>query len=64
MADKQLSSAGVNLLREVMWSTAKALVCTEVDRFCWAFYGQSGAERVNHSDGYRDWCWDTRGGGG
>lgn len=60
MAVKQLESAGVDLLGEMVWVIAEALMCAEINSFCMAPYGHSGAERVNYRNGYRGRRW-TRG---
>lgn len=57
---KQLESADVDLLREMVRAMAEALMGAEADSLCGAPYGQSGPERVNQRNGYRDRRWDTR----
>lgn len=57
---KQLESADVDLLREMVRAMAEALMGAEADMLCGAPYGQSGPERVNQRNGYRDRRWDTR----
>lgn len=54
---KQLESVNVDLLREMVRAMAEALICTEVDSRCEESYGQSGAARVHHSNGYRGRRW-------
>lgn len=57
---KQLEVADVDLLREMVRAMAEKLMGAEADNLCGAAYGQSGPERVNHRNGYRDRRWDTR----
>lgn len=57
---KQLELADVDLLREMVRAMAETLMGAEADSLCGAPYGQSGPERVNHRNGYRDRRWDTR----
>jgi len=57
---KQLETADVDLLREMVGAMAATLMGAEADSLCGAAYGQSGPERVNHRNGYRDRRWDTR----
>lgn len=57
---KQLESADVDLLREMVRAMAETLMGAEADMLCGAPYGQSGPERLNHRNGYRDRRWDTR----
>lgn len=57
---KQLESADVDLLREMVRAMAETLMGTEADILCGAPYGQSGPERVNQRNGYRERRWDTR----
>ncbi len=57
---KQLETADVDLLREMVRAMAATLMEAEADSLCGAAYGQSGPERVNQRNGYRDRRWDTR----
>lgn len=57
---KQLETADVDLLREMVGAMAATLMGAEADSLCGAAYGQSGPERVNQRNGYRDRRWDTR----
>ncbi len=57
---KQLESSDVDLLREMVRAMAETLMGAEADMLCGAPYGQSGPERVNQRNGYRDRRWDTR----
>lgn len=57
---KQLESSDVDLLREMVRAMAETLMGAEADMLWGAPYGQSGPERVNQRNGYRDRRWDTR----
>lgn len=57
---KQLETADVDLLREMVRAMAETLMGAEADSLCGAAYGQRGPERVNQRNGYRERRWDTR----
>lgn len=57
---KQLETADVDLLREMVRGMAEAMMGAEADILCGAPYGQSVPERVNQRNGYRERRWDTR----
>lgn len=57
---KQLETADVDLLREMVRAMAETMMGAEADSLCGAAYGQSVPERVNQRNGYRDRRWDTR----
>ncbi len=57
---KQLETADVDLLREMVRSFAQTLMSAEADALCGADYGERSDERVNRRNGYRDRGFDTR----
>jgi len=59
---KQLESADVDLLREMVKGFCERLMGAEVDAICGADYGERSPERVNRRNGYRERPWDTRAG--
>ena len=59
---KQLESADVDLLREMVKVFCEQLMGAEVDALCGADYGERSPERVNRRNGYRERPWDTRAG--
>ena len=59
---KQLESADVDLLREMVKVFCERLMGAEVDAMCGADYGERSPERVNRRNGYRERPWDTRAG--
>ena len=59
---KQLESADVDLLREMVATFVQALMGAEADAVCGAAYGERSAERVNRRNGYRARDFDTRAG--
>jgi len=59
---KQLESADVDLLREMVKGFCERLMGAEVDAMCGADYGERSPERVNRRNGYRERPWDTRAG--
>ena len=59
---KQLETADVDLLREMVRSFAETLMSAEADALCGAAYGERSEERVNRRNGYRDRDFDTRAG--
>jgi transposase-like protein len=59
---KQLETADVDLLREMVRAFAETLMSAEADALCGAAYGERSEERVNRRNGYRDRDFDTRAG--
>jgi len=59
---KQLESADVDVLREMVKVFCERLMGAEVDQICGADYGERSPERVNRRNGYRERPWDTRAG--
>ncbi|MFN2569552.1 MAG: IS256 family transposase [Candidatus Dormibacteria bacterium] len=59
---KQVESADVDLLREMVSTFTGALMNAEADALCGAQYGERTPERVNSRNGYRERTWDTRAG--
>lgn len=59
---KQVESADVDLLREMVSTFTGALMNAEADALCGAPYGERAPERVNSRNGYRERTWDTRAG--
>ena len=57
---KQLETADVDLLREMVRSFAETLMSAEADAMCGAPYGERSDDRVNRRNGYRDRDFDTR----
>jgi hypothetical protein len=57
---QQLEQASEDQLREMVRTTAQALLSADVDRVCGAEYGTVSGERVNRRNGYRTRDWDTR----
>jgi putative transposase len=57
---QQLEQAGEDQLRELVRTTAQALLSADVDRVCGADYGVVSDDRVNSRNGYRTRDWDTR----
>ncbi len=62
LAEDNLASASLDLLRAMVKTFADALMSAEADTFCNAEYWQVSDERVNHRNGYRPREWDTRAG--
>jgi len=50
---KQLETADVDLLREMVRTFAETLMSAEVDAVCGAPYGERSEERVNQRNDYR-----------
>ena len=48
---KQLESANVNLLHEIVRAIVETLIGANVDSLCSTPYGQRGPERINHRNG-------------
>jgi putative transposase len=59
---KQLETADVDLLREMVRAFAETLMSAEADALCGADYGERSEDRVNRRNGYRDRDFDTRAG--
>jgi len=59
---KQLETADVDLLREMVSTFIAALMGAEADGLCGAAYGERSPERVNTRNGYRSRRFDTRAG--
>jgi transposase-like protein len=59
---KQLETADVDLLREMVSTFIAALMGAEADALCGAAYGERSPERVNTRNGYRSRRFDTRAG--
>jgi transposase-like protein len=56
------SSAGSDLLNDMVKTFAEALMSAEADAVCGAPWGERSPERVNSRNGYRHRDWDTRAG--
>lgn len=59
---KQLETADVDLLREMVRAFAETLMSAEADAMCGAGYGERSDDRVNRRNGYRERDFDTRAG--
>lgn len=59
---KQLETADVDRLREMLSTFTGMLMSAEADALCGAGYGERTPERTNSRNGYRDRAWDTRAG--
>jgi len=59
---KQVETADVDLLREMVRAFAETLMSADADAMCGAPYGERSEERVNRRNGYRDRDFDTRAG--
>ena len=59
---KQLETADVDLLREMVRAFAETLMSADADAVCGASYGERSEERVNRRNGYRERDFDTRAG--
>jgi putative transposase len=59
---KQLETADVDLLREMLATFIATLMGAEADAMCGAPYGERSADRVNSRNGYRSRPFDTRAG--
>ena len=59
---KQVETADVDLLREMVRSFAETLMSADADALCGAPYGERSEERVNRRNGYRERDFDTRAG--
>jgi transposase-like protein len=59
---KQLETADVDLLREMVRAFAENLMSADADALCGAPYGERSEDRVNRRNGYRDRDFDTRAG--
>ena len=59
---KQMETADVDLLREMVRTFAEAIMSAEADALCGAAYGERSEERVNRRNGYRDRDFDCRAG--
>ncbi len=59
---KQLETADVDLLREMVSTFIAALMGAEADALCGAGYGERSPDRVNTRNGYRSRRFDTRAG--
>jgi transposase-like protein len=57
---KQVETADVDLLREMVRTFAENLMSAEADALCGASYGERSDDRVNRRNGYRDRDFDTR----
>ena len=57
---KQLETADVDLLREMVRAFAENLMSADADAMCGAAYGERSDERVNRRNGYRERDFDTR----
>ena len=57
---KQLETADVDLLREMVHAFIAALMGAEADALCGASYGERSPDRVNTRNGYRERRFDTR----
>ena len=59
---KQLETADVDLLREMVRAFAENLMSADADALCGASYGERSDDRVNRRNGYRERDFDTRAG--
>ena len=59
---KQLETADVDLLREMVRAFAETLMSADADALCGAPYGERSEERVNRRNGYRERDFDCRAG--
>jgi putative transposase len=59
---KQVSEAGLDLLREMVRAFAEGLTDPEADALCGAAYGERHSERLNRCTGYSERPSDTRAG--
>ena len=59
---KQVETADVDLLREMVRAFAETLMSADADAVCGAPYGERSEDRVNRRNGYRDRDFDTRAG--
>ena len=59
---KQVETADVDLLREMVRAFAETLMSAQADAMCGAPYGERSEDRVNRRNGYRDRDFDTRAG--
>ncbi len=59
---KQLETADVDLLREMVRTFAETLMSAEADAMCGAPYGERSEDRVNQRNGYRERDFDCRAG--
>ena len=59
---KQVETADVDLLREMVRAFAETLMSADADALCGAPYGERSEERVNRRNGYRERDFDTRAG--
>jgi transposase-like protein len=59
---KQVETADVDLLREMVRTFAETLMSADADAMCGAPYGERSEDRVNRRNGYRDRDFDTRAG--
>jgi putative transposase len=59
---KQVETADVDLLREMVRAFAETLMSADADAMCGAPYGERSEDRVNRRNGYRDRDFDTRAG--
>ena len=57
---KQLETADVDLLREMVATFVQTLMGAEADAVCGAPYGERSPDRVNTRNGYRERRFDTR----
>jgi transposase-like protein len=57
---KQLETADVDLLREMVRTFAETLMSADADALCGADYGERSEDRVNRRNGYRERDFDTR----
>jgi len=57
---RQLETADVDLLREMVRAFAETLMSADADAVCGATYGERSEERVNRRNGYRERDFDCR----
>jgi len=60
-AEIEKSSDG-DWLREMIAFAAERLMAIDIEDRCGAGFGERSEARVNHRNGYRDRCWETRAG--
>src|SRR5689334_5387738 len=61
LLEEHLASASLDLLREMIASSADAMMSAQAE-LCGAGYGERSTGRTNRRNGYRAREWDTRAG--
>jgi putative transposase len=62
LLEQHLQGASPDLLRQMIASSANAMMSAQADQVCGAGWGERSDERVNRRNGYRVREWDTRAG--